>query len=343
MNKKILFSDLIDKIAKETGATKQCIHDLLKETINITKEGLEQSGKVKISGLGQFNLKWHKSKQGRNPKTGKTIQIPAQNSIQFKAETSLRNYINREYSHLKPKKIEDEITTPYSEVKQGTSTALDPEPHTIPLLKQTPLTELPKNTSETEQQKQKKLLTWIWWIIPLIFLFIIYFLWQNPKSQHKVAEDITTIESSTSDIPKTPTDHESNLKRITITHAKTNKINHEIQNGDKIWDLSQKYYNNNYLWPNIYHANQATIGNPDILLLNYVIQIPALEGNANNLTKNDSTNITKGYIHTYLIYKKSGKSNSINYLKVAKGYDPSNIIHEFNNKIDKNDLRKIEK
>ena len=100
MKKKITFAKLLDKIAEETGASKQLIHDLLIETVNLTREGLNRDGNVNLSGLGRFRLKWHKARSGRNPQTGEKIEIPGHNSINFKAEANLREYINRKYSHL---------------------------------------------------------------------------------------------------------------------------------------------------------------------------------------------------------------------------------------------------
>ncbi len=54
MSEKIIFSDLVDKIAEETGASKKLIHDLLIETKNVTSQGLERDGRINISGLGHF-------------------------------------------------------------------------------------------------------------------------------------------------------------------------------------------------------------------------------------------------------------------------------------------------
>ncbi|GAJ07264.1 unnamed protein product, partial [marine sediment metagenome] len=90
MNEKITFVKLLDKIAEETGASKQLIHDLLIETVNLTREGLNRDGYVNLSGLGRFRLKWHKARSGRNPQTGEKIEIPGHNSVNFKAEANLR-------------------------------------------------------------------------------------------------------------------------------------------------------------------------------------------------------------------------------------------------------------
>ena len=107
MKNKIKYSELIEAIADEADVSRQLIHDLLKETSELIENGLVKDGRANIKGLGHFTLKWQNARQGRNPQTGESIEIPAQNKITFKPEFDVRNYINRKYKHLKPKKLKD--------------------------------------------------------------------------------------------------------------------------------------------------------------------------------------------------------------------------------------------
>ena len=160
MKEKITFSDLIDKIAEETGASKKLIHDLLIETKNITSEGLEHDGRMNISGLGNFDLKWHEARSGRNPQTGQEIEIPAHNTINFKATSDLREYINRKYAHLKPEFLEED---------EPGITAVPPVLPEPELLK-------PKPAPEPEEQTSDKSYAWLWLIIPIIIIIVIILL-----------------------------------------------------------------------------------------------------------------------------------------------------------------------
>jgi len=105
MSNKITFSDLVERIAEETGASKRVIHGLFKEMVAVSKEGLLRDGHVYITGLGTFKLKWRDARQGINPQTGEPIEIPAQNRVYFKPEAALRRFINREYGYQKPEII----------------------------------------------------------------------------------------------------------------------------------------------------------------------------------------------------------------------------------------------
>lgn len=105
MSNKITFSDLVERIAEETGASKRVIHGLFKEMVTVGKEGLLRDGQVYITGLGTLKLKWRDARQGINPQTGEPIEIPAQNRVYFKPEAALRRFINQEYRHKKPEII----------------------------------------------------------------------------------------------------------------------------------------------------------------------------------------------------------------------------------------------
>jgi DNA-binding protein HU-beta len=48
---------------------------------------------VAISGFGTFKVKQTKARQGRNPKTGETIQIPAKKKVAFRASKELKSIL----------------------------------------------------------------------------------------------------------------------------------------------------------------------------------------------------------------------------------------------------------
>ena len=85
--------------------TKANIVNLLKEQIGLPKKdclkivnayfeeisnGLEKGEEIKIPKLGNFIVKYKKSRPGRNPKTGEPHKISDRNIISFKASKKLR-------------------------------------------------------------------------------------------------------------------------------------------------------------------------------------------------------------------------------------------------------------
>ena len=56
-NEKITVSDLVEQIADEAKVSKNVARSLLKDMSALIGDGLRHDGKVRISGLGIFELK----------------------------------------------------------------------------------------------------------------------------------------------------------------------------------------------------------------------------------------------------------------------------------------------
>lgn len=73
MNKK----ELIDAIAQESGVTKADIDRVLGAYESVIVNTLKKGEKVTLVGFGTYTVTERKARTGRNPQTGKTIEIPA--------------------------------------------------------------------------------------------------------------------------------------------------------------------------------------------------------------------------------------------------------------------------
>ena len=87
-------SDLIDAMAADAGITKAAAKAALESlTENVTKT-LKGGGKVALVGWGTWSVSNRAARTGRNPQTGKTIQIAAKNVVKFKAGAGLSSSVN---------------------------------------------------------------------------------------------------------------------------------------------------------------------------------------------------------------------------------------------------------
>jgi len=87
-------TELIEKMAEDTGATKTLAGQMLEAFIERTKEALVNSDeKVTIAGFGIFEKTHRKARAGRNPQTGEAIQIEASTSIKFKPSKALKEAV----------------------------------------------------------------------------------------------------------------------------------------------------------------------------------------------------------------------------------------------------------
>ncbi|MBP5557942.1 MAG: HU family DNA-binding protein [Bacteroidales bacterium] len=78
-------SELIDAIAAKAGLKKADAKNALEAFMATTSETLKDGGKVSLVGFGTFSVSERGARQGRNPKTGATMTIPAKKVVKFKA------------------------------------------------------------------------------------------------------------------------------------------------------------------------------------------------------------------------------------------------------------------
>ena len=88
MNKK----DLVDHIAKKTGLNKGTSEDALNAAFEGITESLKKKDDASFVGFGSFCVVNRKARNGRNPRTGEQIKIPASNVVRFKPGKMLKEF-----------------------------------------------------------------------------------------------------------------------------------------------------------------------------------------------------------------------------------------------------------
>lgn len=89
-------AELVEAIAKETGASKAKVEAGLKAAIDImTKELSKKNGQgsIQLIGFGTFAVKKRGARKGVNPATGEKIKIKAKRVPVFKAGASLKDAV----------------------------------------------------------------------------------------------------------------------------------------------------------------------------------------------------------------------------------------------------------
>jgi nucleoid DNA-binding protein len=86
-------TQLIQMLADKTGASKKDAAAALEALVE-TITGLMRKGeKINITGLGIFKVADRKAREGRNPRTGETIQIKASKKVRFTASKVLKESV----------------------------------------------------------------------------------------------------------------------------------------------------------------------------------------------------------------------------------------------------------
>lgn len=86
--------DLVEAIAEEAGLTKADATKAFDATFNVIKNALANGEKVPVAGFGTFAVSERAARDGRNPRTGETVTIPARNAVTFKAGSALKDAVN---------------------------------------------------------------------------------------------------------------------------------------------------------------------------------------------------------------------------------------------------------
>ena len=87
-------TELISAMSENANMTKVDAEKALKAFIDTVTEELKNGGKVQLVGFGTFEVVERAERQGRNPKTGESITIPASKSPKFKAGKALKDIVN---------------------------------------------------------------------------------------------------------------------------------------------------------------------------------------------------------------------------------------------------------
>ncbi len=87
-------NDLIDAIAEEADLSKASAGRALDSAINAITGALKNQDTVSLVGFGTFSVKHRAAREGRNPRSGETIQIAASNAPAFKAGKALKDAVN---------------------------------------------------------------------------------------------------------------------------------------------------------------------------------------------------------------------------------------------------------
>ena len=86
-------TELIAAIAEKTNLTKKDSELALAAALEAIADALVEGDKVQLIGFGSFEVKKRDAREGRNPRTGETIKVPASKAPVFKAGKALKDKV----------------------------------------------------------------------------------------------------------------------------------------------------------------------------------------------------------------------------------------------------------
>jgi DNA-binding protein HU-beta len=86
-------SDFVDKVAAEAGLSKKDAGSAVDAVISTIETALKSGDEVSFTGFGKFHVAKRGAREGRNPRTGETMQIAASNVPRFTAGSGLKKAV----------------------------------------------------------------------------------------------------------------------------------------------------------------------------------------------------------------------------------------------------------
>jgi DNA-binding protein HU-beta len=86
-------AELVDAMAADAGLSKADAKKALDGFINTTTAALKKGDRVALVGFGSFSVSTRAARKGRNPQTGKEINIKAKKVVKFKAGADLSDKV----------------------------------------------------------------------------------------------------------------------------------------------------------------------------------------------------------------------------------------------------------
>ncbi len=87
-------AELVEKVADKIELTKKQTETIVNILLGCITEALSEGDKVELRGFGSFRTRSRNPREGRNPKTGDAVQIPAKKVPFFKAGKELREMVD---------------------------------------------------------------------------------------------------------------------------------------------------------------------------------------------------------------------------------------------------------
>ena len=90
----ITLKHLAADLAEEHDLSKKAAEAILTDMVGKIAKHLKKGERIRIVGLGIFQVRKRAARTGRNPATGEAIQIPAKTVVKFAIAKQLKELIN---------------------------------------------------------------------------------------------------------------------------------------------------------------------------------------------------------------------------------------------------------
>jgi DNA-binding protein HU-beta len=86
-------TEIISNLADSTGLKKAQAKDFFNALASLAASEVKKNGEFTLPGFGKLVKATRKAREGRNPATGKPIQIPAKTTVKFRLGKAMKDSV----------------------------------------------------------------------------------------------------------------------------------------------------------------------------------------------------------------------------------------------------------
>jgi DNA-binding protein HU-beta len=91
--KRMSQSEVVNHFAEKFDLKRAQVKELFEELAGLASREAKENGEFVIPGFGKLVLSERKAREGRNPQTGETIQIPAKTTLKFRVGKGIKDSV----------------------------------------------------------------------------------------------------------------------------------------------------------------------------------------------------------------------------------------------------------
>jgi DNA-binding protein HU-beta len=91
--KRMTQSEVVNHFAEKYGMKRAQVKQMFEDIANLAVTEVKSNGEFVLPGFGKLVRSERKAREGRNPATGETIQIPAKTTLKFRVGKAMKDSV----------------------------------------------------------------------------------------------------------------------------------------------------------------------------------------------------------------------------------------------------------
>lgn len=91
--KRMTQSEVVNHFAETRGMKRAEVKEFFEELSELAAREVKENGEFVVPGIGKLVKTERKAREGRNPATGETIQIPAKTTLKFRVGKAMKDTV----------------------------------------------------------------------------------------------------------------------------------------------------------------------------------------------------------------------------------------------------------